>query len=51
MILVLSVGSRVEEVAGAEKGVEVWCAGSMRAEEIVVEGEEVGAFGEDGGEI
>lgn len=43
--MVLSVRSRVEKVAGAEEGVNAWCAGSARAEEISVVGEEVGTFG------
>lgn len=38
-------------MAGAEAGLYVWCAGGVCAEEIGVEGKEVGTFGEDGGEI
>lgn len=49
--LVLGMGSRVQEMAGAEAGLHVWCAGSVRVEEIGVEGEEVGTFGEDRGEV
>lgn len=38
-------------MAGAEAGLHVWCAGSVLAQEIGVEVEEVGTFRDDGGEI
>ncbi len=49
--LVVCTGSRIQEVAGAEAGLRVWRAGPMRAEEISVEGEEVGVCREDWGEV
>lgn len=49
--MVLCAGSWVQEMAGAEAGLDVRCARGVYAEEIGVEGAEVGVFVEDGGEV